>query len=281
MVLAARLLTRASVLAGPRAAQARPGCQEQTDRQRGQSAGASLPRAPAGHGCRSAEPLRLLPSWPGGPVPTAPTPCTHRPPALPGLCWGSAGELPTAALLLSGEPLSRHFHSDLRVFVPALGAFPGPRGPSPSCTGGLPWPAGWMSHLHSSASSVDPRPARHSWGESEAGGASPPHPVGPHRTLVQVPATNPHHVPLPTLGDALAKGAGPRWLCTESACSLEALPRSGVEAEGAVVGASGAQFQGPVGAAEAGVQVSALWTREAAGGLDGAQVPSLGGQTWA
>ena len=61
----------------------------------------------------------------------------------------------------------------------------------------------------------------------------------------------------------------------------KALPRSGVEAVGAVVRASGAQFQGPMGAAEAGVQVSALWTREAAGGLDRAQVPSLGGQTWA
>ena len=61
----------------------------------------------------------------------------------------------------------------------------------------------------------------------------------------------------------------------------KALPRRGVEAVGSVVGAPGAQSQGPVGAAEAGVQVSALWAHEAAGGLDGAQVPSPGGQTWA
>lgn len=61
----------------------------------------------------------------------------------------------------------------------------------------------------------------------------------------------------------------------------KALLRRGVEAVGSVVRPPGAQSQGPVGVAEAGVQVSALWTREAARGLDGAQVPSPGGQTWA
>ena len=43
----------------------------------------------------------------------------------------------------------------------------------------------------------------------------------------------------------------------------------------------GPSLRAAVGAAEAGVQVSALWTHEAAGRLDGAQAPSPGGQTWA
>lgn len=46
VVLAASLLTRASVPAGPGAAQARPGCQGQTDRQAGRPVGWGQPPGP-------------------------------------------------------------------------------------------------------------------------------------------------------------------------------------------------------------------------------------------
>ena len=94
--------------------------------------------------------------------------------------------------------------------------------------------------------------------------------------LVQVLATP---SPSPS-GDALAKACMTLVACAQNQPALwKALHRVGrpwvlwLEPQGPSLRA--------VGAAEAGVQVSALWTHEAAGGLDGAQAPSPGGQTWA
>lgn len=114
MVLAASLLTRASIPAGPRAAQARPGCQGQTDRQAGRPGPASWPRVPAGQGFQSAEPLRLLPR-------AEPVRCSP-------LAWGPCARRPA-------PPRACHPHSARgpRACCPAPLCLPSPLGPGTPC----------------------------------------------------------------------------------------------------------------------------------------------------
>lgn len=189
----------------------------QTDRQAGRSAGASLlaqsarrpglPVSGAPEAAAQAEPVRCSPLGPGAlcPPPRPPVPAVPTQPGGPAPSAVSSAQ----ALLRSAGELPPLFSIPLRLacFRASLGAFPGPWGARhPLVLGAFPGPRGarhplvlGMSHLHRSASIVDPWPPQRSWGECEAGGP-------PHHALWGLTGClsrfwpPPHHVPLPPLG---------------------------------------------------------------------------------